>query len=646
MTVPFYRAFEDRYRGSRELIHERQQVYIPFLEPLKQIYPESQALDLGCGRGEWLEILIQNGFQALGIDLDVGMLEACTALGLPVENMDALEKLRSLPDESMTVISGFHIAEHIPFGDLKVLVAEALRVLKPAGLLILETPNSENLVVGTQTFYLDPTHTCPIPHLLLSFLTEYARFSRSQLLRLQEPVALSEGGPVDLFSVLHGVSPDYAIVAQKAAAPEQLEIFDAVFGKEYGMSLESLSRRYDSQVAGWVEKSDATCAELREQLNQVQQRGQELEQIVRALEESGTATETELREQLNQVQQRGQELEQIVRALEESGAATETELRQQLNQVQQRGQELEQIARTLEESGAATHAELRDQLSHVQEQGKHLESSVHALQNNDEVEARIREVTLRAELAESRVHSFQLGQEAAQLRMNESEARLNEAFSYLKELQAQVTQLQQDTGVTKVTDAVSAQARVDELQARLKESLDNAHHWWLKANENQVEQAQMHEIQAQLDQSLNNAHHWWLTATAYEARIAQFENSRSWRITRPLRTSASLSSKASRVPSSLFKRVVRSVLARSIRFVLNRPRLRTRLVNKAQAYPNFLNSVRQFALRHGIIQPRPHEVTPVTAATEATDDGFPTASPRVARVYSDLKLAFERKENR
>ncbi|MBP1142045.1 O-antigen chain-terminating methyltransferase [Pseudomonas sp. PvP009] len=614
MTVPFYRAFEDRYRGSRELIHERQQVYIPFLEPLKQIYPESQALDLGCGRGEWLEILIQNGFQALGIDLDVGMLEACTALGLPVENMDALEKLRSLPDESMTVISGFHIAEHIPFGDLKVLVAEALRVLKPAGLLILETPNSENLVVGTQTFYLDPTHTCPIPHLLLSFLTEYARFSRSQLLRLQEPVALSEGGAVDLFSVLHGVSPDYAIVAQKAAAPEQLEIFDAVFGKEYGMSLESLSRRYDSQVAGWVEKSDATCAELREQLNQVQQRGQELEQIVRALEESGTATETELREQLNQVQQRGQELEQI--------------------------------ARTLEESGAATHAELRDQLSHVQEQGKHLESSVHALQNNDEVEARIREVTLRAELAESRVHSFQLGQEAAQLRMNESEARLSEAFSYLKELQAQVTQLQQDTGVTKVTDAVSAQERVDELQARLKESLDNAHHWWLKANENQVEQAQMHEIQARLDQSLNNAHHWWLTATAYEARIAQFENSRSWRITRPLRTSASLSSKASRVPSSLFKRVVRSVLARSIRFVLNRPRLRTRLVNKAQAYPNFLNSVRQFALRHGIIQPRPHEVTPVTAATEATDDGFPTASPRVARIYSDLKLAFERKENR
>ncbi|EKG40235.1 class I SAM-dependent methyltransferase [Pseudomonas syringae] len=614
MTVPFYRAFEDRYRGSRELIHERQQVYIPFLEPLKQLYPESQALDLGCGRGEWLEILIQNGFQALGIDLDVGMLEACTALGLPVENMDALEKLRSLPDESMTVISGFHIAEHIPFGDLKVLVAEALRVLKPAGLLILETPNSENLVVGTQTFYLDPTHTCPIPHLLLSFLTEYSRFSRSQLLRLQEPVALSEGGPVDLFSVLHGVSPDYAIVAQKSAAPEQLEIFDAVFVKEYGMSLESLSRRYDSQVAGWIEKSDATCAELREQLNQVQQRGQELEQIVRALEESGTATETELREQFSQVQQRGQELEHI--------------------------------ARTLEESGAATHAELRDQLSHVQEQGKYLESSVHALQNNDEVEARIREVTLRAELAESRVHSFQLGQEAAQLRMNESEARLNEAFSYLKELQAQVTQLQQDTGVTKVTDAVSAQERVDELQARLKESLDNAHHWWLKANENQVEQAQMHEIQAQLDQSLNNAHHWWLTATAYEKRIAQFENSKSWRITRPLRTSASLSSKASRVPSSLFKRVVRSVLARSIRFVLNRPRLRTRLLTKAQAYPNFLNSVRQFALRHGIIQPRPHEVTPVTAATEATDDGFPTASPRVARVYSDLKLAFERKENR
>ncbi|SDX27592.1 O-antigen chain-terminating methyltransferase [Pseudomonas syringae] len=614
MTVPFYRAFEDRYRGSRELIHERQQVYVPFLEPLKTLYPECAALDLGCGRGEWLEILIQNGFQAHGIDLDVGMLEACNALGLPVENVDALEKLKSLPDESLAVVSGFHIAEHIPFDDLKRLVGEALRVLKPAGLLILETPNSENVVVGTQTFYLDPTHTCPIPHLLLSFLTEYSQFSRSQLLRLQEPRALAEGGPVDLFSVLHGVSPDYAVVAQKAAVPEQMELFDAVFGREYGLSLESLTRRYDAQIAGWVERSDAACIEFDKQLEKIQHSHQGIEQDVRALQETGTLVSTELREQLHQVQHQTQSLEQAVHALEQTDAAASAELSQQLSQVQGHSQ--------------------------------HLESRVQALEGNDDVDVQIRELILRAELAESRFHNVHLGQEASQLRLNESETRLIEAFSFLKELQTQVKQLQQDASVTKVTDAASAQERINELQARLNESLENAHHWWLKATENEVEQAQLRDLQAQLNQSLSNAHHWWLTATAHEAHIAKLQNSKSWRITRPLRTSASLSGKAVRLPSNVVKRVARSVLARSIRFVLNRPGLRVRLVGKAQAYPNLLNSVRQFALRHGLIMPAPHEVSPLTEATEASDDGFPTASPRVARVYSDLKLAFERKENR
>ncbi|RMO80977.1 Chromosome segregation ATPase [Pseudomonas syringae pv. philadelphi] len=554
MTVPFYRAFEDRYRGSRELIHERQQVYVPFLEPLKQLYPECSALDLGCGRGEWLEILVQNGFQALGIDLDAGMLEACNALGLPVEKVDALEKLKSMPDESLTVVSGFHIAEHIPFDDLKVLVAEALRVLKPAGLLILETPNSENLVVGTQTFYLDPTHNCPIPHLLLSFLAEYSQFSRSQLLRLQEPETLAQGRPVDLFSVLHGVSPDYAVVAQKAAAPEQMELFDTVFAQEYGLSLESLSRRYDAQVAGWIEKGDAACAEL-------------------------------------------------------------GELGKQLNQIHHHSQALEQTVRTLEETEAATSAELREQLHQARQHGQHLENSVRALENNKDLEVQIREVTLRAELAESRLQNVQLTQDAAQLRMRESELRLNQAFAALQQVQTQLDQLQQGASA-------------------------------LEATKVEIEHAELHNLHVRLNDALVNAHHWWLKATAYEAHIAELVSSRSWRITRPLRKSADISGKAVRLPLSLTKRVSRSVLARSIRFVLNRPGLRARLSSKAKAYPNLFNSVRQFALSHGLISLPPHEISPFTAATEASDDGFPTASPRVARVYSDLKLAFERKENR
>ncbi|MDX5935070.1 methyltransferase domain-containing protein [Acidithiobacillus thiooxidans] len=167
----FYRAFEDRYRGSRALIKSRVKVYLPFLYPLKALYPDTPVLDLGCGRGEWLELLGEEGFTAYGVDQDAGMLSACTELGLSVEQGDALEALRNLPDASQMVVSGFHIAEHVPFPILYEMVRETLRVLKPAGLLILETPNAENLVVGSSSFYLDPTHQRPLLPLLLSFLT-------------------------------------------------------------------------------------------------------------------------------------------------------------------------------------------------------------------------------------------------------------------------------------------------------------------------------------------------------------------------------------------------------------------------------------------------------------------------------------------
>ncbi|KQQ65577.1 hypothetical protein ASF84_25145 [Pseudomonas sp. Leaf127] len=265
MSGLFYRAFEDRHRGSRELIHERQQIYVPFLEPLKQLYPERKALDVGCGRGEWLEILQRNGFDPLGVDLDAGMLQACHDLGLPVEQGDALEMLKRMPDESLAVVSGFHVAEHIPFDVLKDLVSETMRVLKPGGLLILETPNAENLVVGAQYFYLDPSHERPIPHLLLSFLTEYCGFERSKVLRLQEPAPLVEGDEVNLVSVLFGVSPDYAIVAQKQAPAEQMQTFDAAFERDYGLSLDLLATRYDHQVSrssAQIEHLEAAVREL------------------------------------------------------------------------------------------------------------------------------------------------------------------------------------------------------------------------------------------------------------------------------------------------------------------------------------------------------------------------------------------------
>jgi O-antigen chain-terminating methyltransferase len=246
MDAGFYRAFEDRYRGSRELITQRLEAYLPFLAPLKELYQDYPTLDLGCGRGEWLELLIREGYAPSGVDLDDGMLEACRMLELPARKDDALSALQKLPDNSLVAVTGFHIAEHVPFPVLQQLVAEALRVLRPAGLLILETPNAESVVVGTNSFYLDPTHERPLPNLLLSFLTEHSGFLRSKVVRLQEnPEIRDESARVGIWEVLSGTSPDYAVVAQKQVQPELLARFDPLFDAAYGMSLDQLAVRYD-----------------------------------------------------------------------------------------------------------------------------------------------------------------------------------------------------------------------------------------------------------------------------------------------------------------------------------------------------------------------------------------------------------------
>ena len=282
MDAGFYRAFEDRYRGSRELITQRLEVYLPFLAPLKALYQDCAVLDIGCGRGEWLELLIREGYAPTGVDLDDGMLEVCHALQLPAHQDDALNALRQQPDQSLVVVSGFHIAEHVPFPILQDLVAEALRVLRPAGLLILETPNAESVVVGTNNFYLDPTHEHPLPNLLMSFLTEHSGFLRSKVLRLQEvPEIRDESAQVGIWEVLSGTSPDYAVVAQKQAQPELLEAFDAVFETSFGVSLDQLAVRYDKALEGRLCKIENQIAsDVHELINRLQAEQTEKLQLI------------------------------------------------------------------------------------------------------------------------------------------------------------------------------------------------------------------------------------------------------------------------------------------------------------------------------------------------------------------------------
>ncbi len=263
MVARFYRAFEDRHRGSRELILERLQAYMPFLQPFLQLENGPVAVDLGCGRGEWLEMVIGAGFAARGVDLDEGMLEGCRTRGLPADLGDAVGALKARAAESVSVISAFHLVEHIPFPALQELVSEALRVLKPGGLLILETPNAENLFVGSNGFYMDPTHERPIPHLLLSFLTEFSGFERSKLLRLQEEARLHDPATsIDLITALGSSSPDYAIVAQKKAADSVMSLFDEPFAQTFGITPGELAARYDQSIETRFQAVGTQMAEL------------------------------------------------------------------------------------------------------------------------------------------------------------------------------------------------------------------------------------------------------------------------------------------------------------------------------------------------------------------------------------------------
>jgi O-antigen chain-terminating methyltransferase len=277
-ATTFYRAFEDRYRGDRDVIKQRLRAYAPFLDALATLPAagaggQPAALDLGCGRGEWLELLGEYGIRARGVDLDAGMLAACHERGLQVEQIDAVAALRACADNSLALVSAFHLVEHIPFEVLQTLITEALRALQPGGLLIMETPNPENLSVGATSFYLDPSHEKPLPPLLLGFLTEYAGYGRQRTVRLQEPTQLHDAGhPLALIDVLENVSPDYAIIAQKAMDADGWTAFDAAWQRDYGYSLGALAQRYDQTGAGRLAEVHRAVGQQAEELVSLNQR--------------------------------------------------------------------------------------------------------------------------------------------------------------------------------------------------------------------------------------------------------------------------------------------------------------------------------------------------------------------------------------
>ncbi|MBA7468436.1 hypothetical protein ES707_03686 [subsurface metagenome] len=176
-----YVFLEDNLRGSRQEIKKRLQVYLPIIKKAKAGSEELPILDIGSGRGEWLELLKENNLNARGLDLNQVMVRMCRERGLNVIKSEALSFLKSLPDCSLGAVTGFHLIEHYGFEFLVKLLGEILRVLKPGGIVIFETPNPGNVLVGSCNFYLDPTHNKPLPSSLIRLVLESRGFSKVQI---------------------------------------------------------------------------------------------------------------------------------------------------------------------------------------------------------------------------------------------------------------------------------------------------------------------------------------------------------------------------------------------------------------------------------------------------------------------------------
>jgi 2-polyprenyl-3-methyl-5-hydroxy-6-metoxy-1,4-benzoquinol methylase len=208
-------AFADAFRGDPADIKRRQAIYLDVFQPGHRV------LDLGCGRGEFLELLREHGVDATGVERSAALVESCRARGLSVVHSDIAGYLATIPDASVDGIVMLQVVEHLAPRRLVDLIGLCGARLRPEGVVVAETVNT-HCVTALQSFYLDPTHVRPVPPLLLRFMFEQGgftvptlRFSAPVHAAPQAAVVLDVAGdlPQDVT-----VYQDYAAIAVRRAA--------------------------------------------------------------------------------------------------------------------------------------------------------------------------------------------------------------------------------------------------------------------------------------------------------------------------------------------------------------------------------------------------------------------------------------------
>lgn len=203
--------FAEVFRGPQDRIREQQKKYVA------KFAGAAEVLDVGCGRGEFLEVARAAGLQTRGIDQSAECVAICKSKGLSAERADLFEYLDSLADASLGGVYCSQVVEHLPPERLPDLINRLARKLNRGALLAIETPNPECLAIFATHFYLDPTHTRPIPPPLLRFYFEEAGFVNIEVERLAPAVdsipAIAEL-PAGVRETLFG-GLDYAIFGRK-----------------------------------------------------------------------------------------------------------------------------------------------------------------------------------------------------------------------------------------------------------------------------------------------------------------------------------------------------------------------------------------------------------------------------------------------
>jgi O-antigen chain-terminating methyltransferase len=176
-----YTAFENRFRGSREELRARQQGYLELLRG------HAPVVDLGCGRGELLDLLRAAGVAARGVESSASAAQECRARGLDVAHADLVAFLQQQPPASLGAVFAAQVAEHLPPARLQALLAAAHRALVKDGLLVLETVNVASTFAYHDVFIRDLTHERPLHPETLRFVVAAAGFSEARI-ELRSPV--------------------------------------------------------------------------------------------------------------------------------------------------------------------------------------------------------------------------------------------------------------------------------------------------------------------------------------------------------------------------------------------------------------------------------------------------------------------------